>query len=441
MSTRFAGRVALSWCVLSVAAATGASGAMPFVAPASPATSAVAEQNSTDYDDLVSLFFEFRAAQDSTNDAGVPDYSAGAIAGRYEELQTFRERLAALEIDAWPLSQQVDYHLVRAEMNAVEFHHRVHKPWARDPGFYSIRGGDAGASIEAESFTRPLFELEPPFSAEEKARFQATLRAIPGIYEQARSNLTEAAGDLADLAIRNLAGEARIYERIGQQLQEDHPDLVGDAQAAAQAVRDYADWLVANRDQMTAPAGIGKDNYSWWMRNVQLSPWGWEESNAIIQREYDRVITFLKLEEQRNRDLPPLEVDMTMRDYEASVFLALRAVVAFLRDEEIMTIDDWVNPADYTGFASLEELDEQIAREGSRGDERLLPENSSVDTKYRQREMLPGETHEFIGHMLDFQRQERQTFSPIRSAGRRYNMDSMRTEGWAVALEELLMQA
>jgi len=191
---------------------------------------------------------------------------------------------------------------------------------------------------------------------------------------------------------------------------------------------------------MTAPAGIGKDNYSWWMRNVQLSPWGWEESNGIIQREYDRVITFLKLEEHRNRDLDPLEMAMTERDYEASVYEALHAVVEFLRDEEIMTIDDWVNPADYTGFETLAELDERIAREGG-GNEVLLPEETSIDTKVRQREMLPGETHEFIGHMLDFQRQERLTRSPIRSAGRRYNMDSMRTEGWAVGLEELLMQA
>ena len=398
-------------------------------------------QRGDSYADLVSMFEEFRASGDATNSAGVPDYSAPAVAERYQVLQQFRERLAALDIDAWPIWQQVDYHLVRAEMNAVEFHHRVHKPWARDPGFYSIRGGDAGASIEAETFTRPLFELEPPFSADEKARYQATLRAIPGIYEQARSNLTEAAGDLAVLAIRNAESEARSYDRIAQRLQDAHPDLVPDARAAGQAVRDYSAWLAANLDDMTAPAGIGKDNYSWWMRNVQLSPWGWEESNDIIQREYDRIITFLKLEEQRNRDLPILEVDMTEREYEASVYEALHAVVEFLHDEKIMTIDDWVNPTDYTGFETLEELDERIAREGGGRDERFLPENSSIDTKVRQREMLPGETHEFIGHMLDFQRQERLTKSPIRSAGRRYNMDSMRTEGWAVALEELLMQA
>jgi len=397
---------------------------------------------SSNYDDLVALFHEFRGFQESSNttDNGVPDYTAAAVAEQYRGLKQFQERLAAMEMGDWPVWQKVDYHLVRAEMNALEFHHQVLKPWARDPGFYSIRGGDAGASMNTETF-RPALSLRPPFSEDEEARVRATLRAVPGIYQQARANLTEAAADLAELAIRNSVREAETYDRLAARLEEHHADLVADALGAGQAVRDYAEWLQANQHEMTAQAGIGKENYSWWMRNVQLSPWGWEENNAIIQREYDRIITFLKLEEQRNRNLPPLDVAMTERDYEASVYEALHAVVEFLRDEEIMTIDDWVDPADYTGFATLAELDERIAAEGGGSNERLLPENSSIDTKVRQREMLPGETHEFIGHMLDFQRQERLTRSPIRSAGRRYNMDSMRTEGWAVALEELLMQA
>jgi uncharacterized protein (DUF885 family) len=106
----------------------------------------------------------------------------------------------------------------------------------------------------------------------------------------------------------------------------------------------------------------------------------------------------------------------------------------------MMTIDDWVNPADYTGFDDLVQLEERLTGDDDSNEE-FLPENSSIDTKVRQREILPGETHEYIGHMLDYQRQDRLDLSPIRKAERRFNMGSMRTEGWAVALEELLMQA
>jgi hypothetical protein len=392
---------------------------------------------SSDYDDLVALFNEFREFQEPTITNGVPDYTVAAMREKYTGLKEFQERLAAMTIDDWPVWQRVDYHLVRAEMNAVEFHHRVLKPWARDPGFYSMRQGDAGPSMNVERFLSPLFDMQLPLSSEDEATAEATLEAIPKIFEQAKSNLTEASGDLAELAIRDNVRETRIFDRIADQAQAHHPALAASAKRAGDAIRDYVEWLKQNKHKMIAPAGIGKENYSWWLRNVQLSPWGWEESNAIIQREYDRIIVFLKLEEQRNRNLPPLEVTMSEKAWEESLRQALQRVVDFLRDEEIMTVPDWVNPRDYyarRGAKDLAELDDAPSEE-------FLPENTSIDTKVRQREILPGETHEYIGHMLDGQRHRRLTKSPIRSAGRRYNMGSMRLEGWAVALEELLMQA
>lgn len=393
------------------------------------------------YSDLVELFEGFRDFQATPAPDGIRRYAPADVAEQYAGLQEFQRRLAGLEIGDWPLWQQIDYHLVRAEMNALEFHHRVYRPWARDPGFYSILQGDAGVAMESGDFARRLFRAEAPLTDSAAARIQMTLRALPDVYAQARTNLTEAAADLADLAIRNNARELEIYVEVAERLQSDHPELAEDARRAAAALSDYSQWLEDNKHTMTSPPGVGKDNYSWWMRNVQLSPWGWEENNAIIQREYDRQITFLKLEENRNRDLPALEVAMTQEQFETNLLEALHHVVDFLRDEEIMTVPDWVDPADYTGFSTIAELRENIAIDGGRSSEDFLPENTSIDTKVRQREILPGETHEYIGHMLDEQRQDRLTRSPIRSAERRFNMASMRLEGWAVALEELLMQA
>ena len=396
---------------------------------------------SSDYVDLVALFEEFRGFQEAVPERGVRQYTPAAVEEQYEDLQRFRKQLAAFEVDDWPIGQQVDYHLVRAEMNALEFHHQVLRPWARDPGFYSALAGDAGASMESGSFMWRLFDMEEPLSDEEQARIAAALGAMPEVYEEARTNLTEASGDLADLAIYNGRREVEFYGEMAEQLEEHYPELATAALGAGETLGKFIAWVEENKQGMTAPGGVGKDGYSWWMRNVQLFPWGWEESDAIIQREYDRIITFLKLEEHRNRDLPELEAAMSWFDYEASVHESLHTVVAFLRDSGLMTVPEWANPADYTGHATLEELDEALGPEGREPHEELLPENSSIDTKARQREMLPGETHEYIGHMWDEQRHERQTKSPIRAAGRRFNMGSHRLEGWAVALEELLMQA
>lgn len=392
------------------------------------------------YIDLVQIFNELRKLQEPILKNGVPDYSIEAMAKQYSNLKDLKIQLTSLDTSAWIVSNRVDYHLVKGEMAAFEFHHRTLKPWSRDPGFYSFRSGDAGASMNVEHLMRPMYDIDVPLSENKQDDIKTLLEIVPEIFSHARKNLTNGSYDLAELAIRNGKNEAEMFLRIADDLAEHHPALSADAERAAKEIIRFGEWLDVKKHAMEKLSGSGKEDYTWWMKNVQFSPWGWEESNDIIQREYDRIMTFLKLEEQRNRELPPLKVAMNQKDYETSLFYALNHVVDFLRGSDMMTIDEWVNPSDYTGFNNLDDL-VKIIEKTENSDDEFLPENTSIDTKVRQREILPGETHEYIGHMLDEQRQERLDLSPIRKAYRRFNMGSMRLEGWAVALEELLMQA
>lgn len=392
------------------------------------------------YIDLVQVFNELRKLQEPILNNGVPDYSIEAMAKQYSDLKDLKMQLILIDTSGWIVSSRVDYHLVKGEMAAFEFHHQTLKPWSRDPGFYSFRSGDAGASMNVEHLMRPLYDIEVPLSENKQDDIKALLEIVPEIFTQARKNITNGSYDLAELAIRNGQNEAEMFLRIADDLAVHHPELSIDAKRAAKEIIRFGEWLDVEKHAMEKLAGSGKEDYTWWMKNVQFSPWGWEESNDIIQREYDRIMTFLKLEEHRNQDIPPLKVAMNRKEYETSLFYALHHVVDFLRDSEMMTIDEWVNPSDYTGFENLDDL-VKIIEKTEKSDHEFLPENTSIDTKVRQREILPGETHEYIGHMLDEQRQERLDLSPIRKSYRHYNMGSMRLEGWAVALEELLMQA
>jgi hypothetical protein len=368
------------------------------------------------------LFEDFREFQEVKIIDGVPDYTATAMEKRWRGLEDYQSRLAATKIADWPVSQQVDYHLVRAEMNGLEFYHRVLKPWSTDPAFYLMSQGGAGPAM---SGFEGLWRIDIPLSDEDKIEYQTLLRAVPRIYEQAKINLTAGERDLATIALWAAPREARIYTHIATELAVHHPELVADAERAREAVEGYAEWIEANRSKMTAPSGIGKENYNWWLKNVHLSPYDWDESYLIVQQEYNRLVTFLVLEEHRNRKLPPLEIADTAEEYNRRLHQALNYVVEFLRDEEILTVPDWLDPADYSDPNELPEP---------------LPSSPSIDHKAREREILPGETHEFIGHLFDDQRGEFDE-RPIRGAGRRFNMEWMRMEGWAVALEELLMQA
>ena len=394
-----------------------------------------------DYDDLVNLFNEFREYQKPSLVDGIPDYRDAAMKEKHRGVKEFQERLSAMDTTGWSVSDQVDYYLVWAEMNAVEFHHRVLEPWKHDPGFYSFfGGGDAGASMNLDGIMPVLFDFELPLNKEQQDQLEVAMKMVPQVLQQARSNLTEGSGDLAEFAIRNIGREADFFNEMSGEFFKGNKKLEKLTKEASKSIAEYRQWIIDNKHKMIAPAGSGKENYSWWNHKVQLSPWGWDESNFIIQREYDRIITWLKLEEQRNRNLPPLEVAMSERAYNRSLREALHYVVDWMRENEIMTVHDWVNPADYyLGGRGAEEQDLlQLSDEVS---EEFLPENSNVDLKYRQREILPGENHEYVGHMLDYQRQRRLDLSPIRKAERRFNMGSMRLEGWAVWMEESFMQA
>ena len=377
---------------------------------------------SNSYDDLVSLYKEFRDFQEPKWVDGAPDYTAAAIEEQRRGLKEFQKCLAAIDIKDWPISQQVDYHLVRAEMNGVDFHQRIYKPWSRDPVFYLPSQGGAGPVMDIDLRIR---SNDLPLTEAKLSDFRKKLLAIPKIYKQAEGNLTEAPGDLAKIAIHYIDREASRYERLASRLAEHHPELLPLCEQAEDAVRNYGKWLEANISRMTAPAGIGVENYNWYMKNVHLFPYTWEECQLIVEHEYSRIITFLKLEEQRNRNLPPLEVADTAEEYYRRLDEALVYVLKFLRDAEIMTVPDWLDPADYSD---------------PNDKTRSLPSSPSIDHKAREREVLPGETHEFIGHLFDEQRLERDN-RPIRGVRRLYNIDWIRSEGWAAGLEELLMQA
>ena len=93
-------------------------------------------QGSSRYDELLLLFAEWRQFELPAMLDGAPDYTAEGFAARYESFLVLRSRLHRIDHGEWPVPQQVDWHIVRAEMNGFDFNHQVLQPWVRDPAFY-----------------------------------------------------------------------------------------------------------------------------------------------------------------------------------------------------------------------------------------------------------------------------------------------------------------
>src|SRR3954465_2443274 len=86
--------------------------------------------------DLVALFGEWRAFQKPKVVGGVPDYTPAAMARQHIELRAWQKRLVSLDPRAWPVPQQVDWQIVRAEVNGRGFDNRGRRAGERNPDFY-----------------------------------------------------------------------------------------------------------------------------------------------------------------------------------------------------------------------------------------------------------------------------------------------------------------
>lgn len=329
-------------------------------------------------------------------------------------LQEFQERLRAIDSSAWSIPEQVDYHLVRAEMNGLEFRHRVTRPWFRDPGTYS-------------DIVYLLGEIRRSPSDGETREIQAILEALPGFFSQATANLAhvdEIPGDLALLAARDLRNADADFAAM--LADADDPQLVDAISAARQETSSFLAWIESYADRMVAPAGVGRENYDWLLKNVYLFPYSWDELSTIVELEDNRVISFQRLEANKNRALPDIRPVRSQDEYKESVASAIEDLMNFIRDEKIFSMPSYLTPDGY--FGAWHNFDSP------------WPEKHDYFFNFSHREPRMEEAHEMIGHYFDELRGKNNTH-PIRKGWRPYKVATARTEGFAFALEELLMYA
>ena len=99
---------------------------------------------------------------------------------------------------------------------------------------------------------------------------------------------------------------------------------------AKTANENFIKWLEKESPKKIGSSGIGKDNYTWYQKNVHLVPLTWEEEVQLLQRELDRAWSSLKLEEHRNKDLPPMKSADTPEEFAELTAKAVNKMMDFL---------------------------------------------------------------------------------------------------------------
>ena len=379
------------------------------------------------YTDLVELFEEWRAFERPPLKDGAPDYRADTNLLRAEELKLWQARLNALDISAWPVSEQVDWHLVRAEMNGLAFNFRVLRPWERDPAFYqSVWTYQSDTPAHEGPTHHALIELwtyDFPLSDDDAQRLARQLDGIPPLLAQAQLNLTGNARELWIGGIRNIKDQADALAALADMPGDAGEGFVQSLAQATEATDEFISWLVAEGANKDGPSGIGIDDYTWSLRNVHYIPMTWEEEVRLLQRELDRAWSSLKLEEHNNRDLPPLTPVSSAEEYEQLAERSLQTFVQFLGEGDILPPYDYLEPA----------LRAQMGH--------FVPaEERNFFYTVSHHEPLALWTHWY--HWFDLARMEAQPHpSPIRRNALLYNLWDSRSEGLSTAFEEISMHA
>lgn len=381
------------------------------------------------WNELVDLFGEWREFERPEFINGVPDYTATAMARQQQELGEWKERLWAFDIENWPVEQQIDWHLVRAEMNGLDFDHKVRRPWARDPAFYAnmyLSESDVPAheGPVAHGWI-DTWMYEYPLSGDDAAELARRFGAIPALLEQAQKNLAGSnARDLWEAGIRSFHGQAADLRAYGEQVAGTSDALDRSLATAVQASDEFSDWVASELPGKTGRSGVGSDAYTWYMHNVHLSPFSWEEQVTLMKRELARSHSSLRLEENRNRDLPELERIQGPAEYDRRLNESVDLYMAFLEREEIETIEDWTDAALRAVNGSFTPAEPGEIR------------NFFNEVIYRDPDAFRPHMH----HWIELARmREAPHQSPIRATPSLSNIYDHRSEGLATGVEEMFM--
>jgi len=392
------------------------------------------------YSALVKLFQQWREFEHPVMKNNVPDYSASAIAAKAAELPRWRKRLDEIDPKSWPIEEQNDYKLVKAEMNGLDFNLRVLRPWARDPSFY-MNVFSSRSDVPSREGPVPYPEIEFynyhfPLDADGQKDLTTKLIMIPAFLEEAKANL--AASNARDLWVygeEELRNQSRVLSAleagtltVRTLAEHQHADLTGTRQELRSAVKgareatdEFVAWLEKLAPTKTGLSGVGKENYTWYQQNVHFIPYTWDEEFVLLRRELERAQSALHLEEHHNRNLPPLEPVADAAAYEKMTNERLDKFIDFLVKQEIIPDKPYIRPA----------LAEELGR--------FTPTDQRVFfTRITHREPMVLLSHDY--HWIDLGRmRDEPNPSPIRRQIPLSNIWDNRAEGFATAFEELMM--
>ena len=403
---------------------------------------------------LATDFWTWRAENAPFNNDDVPrmerpaglkrSWSAAAIAKQHADLAAFEARYKKIDATKWQVPQQVDYRLIGSALARVHWELDYNKRYQTDPTFY------------VDQSMAPILEAilpTPPFDKARSGDLIARVQNVPAIIDDAEANLQKPCAPFAKLAIESLTN---IRTQLWEMAHEVTPQLKGDnlqelspaVERAAASLENYREWLKQRVTTMPPCSPVGRDAYTYFLKNVALYPYSPDQLLAIAQQEWARAVSAEEIEHQRDIELPALKPYATLDEQLQATTNLESAVRHFLMRQGLLTVP--LDMPHYTakpiptylqGLTNFAELDDFTGPSRLSQDAVRWTEKPTANPGYfegaTQRDPRPLIVHEGVpGHYMQLWLSWKNP-DPIR----RHYYDSGSVEGIGFYAEEMMLLA
>jgi uncharacterized protein (DUF885 family) len=265
------------------------------------------------------------------------DWSRASIDRRKKDLAGFEALWKKLNPAQWPIPKQVDYKLIGSALSRVRWELEVNPRWKRDPNFYI----EQTLTALAEALT-----IAAPYHEARSREILARIENIPSILQQGSENLENPPAPFATVAAKNLDGIRDGLRRMASALVGattlKPQELDAATDRAADALEKFQQQLKDKLPNLPQRTALGRDAYTWLLRNVALMPFTPEELLAMGRQEWNRAVAFEAYEKNRNKDVPPLKMATDINAWIKDAAEKELQIRRFLEDRGILTVPKWV---------------------------------------------------------------------------------------------------
>lgn len=268
---------------------------------------------------------------------GMRYWSRASVDQRRKDLEQFEARWKRLNATAWSIPKQVDYKLIGSALSRVRWELDINPRWKRDPNFHI----EQTLTALAEALTIPA-----PYDEARSHEILTRIENIPSILQQGAENLEKPPAPFATVAITNLNGIRERLRIMAMSLAASttlSADKLNSAcERAADALEKFQQQLKQQLPTLPQQTALGRDAYTWFLRNVALMPFTPEDVLAMGKQEWNRAVAFETFEKNRNKNVPALKIATDIHSWIKDAAEKELQIRKFLVERGILSVPDWV---------------------------------------------------------------------------------------------------